>query len=286
MTINRLYSIGEMAKKTEVTTRTLRYYEKLNLIKPDLIKENGYRYYSEKTANIIPVIKYLQFMDLNLKQIKSFINDENYFDKMKSFKKLIEMSKKNIEELEEKITIIEDWYKLIDESCFIHLIDEVPIKIKYLEKQNVIRYGLEFDFDYKNLILNVYFANFVKKNNTRITDAVMVYFPFYKDRIQNEIDNRKTKALVVQKTVNKLKNRENSLNIEEGFYLSTYHKGSHKNIIESYNKAKIFAKEKDYILGENSIERFVLDYWTTTNEDDFVTEILLPIKNNTIIKEK
>lgn len=279
MTSERLYSIGEIAEKSGVTTRTLRYYEKIGLIEPDLIKENGYRYYSERTATIIPVIKYLQFMDFNLKEIKNFIDNGNYHNKMKSFKSACERTKKQIEELHHRITVIEDWDKLINESMFFHLMDDnIPIKVKYHEGLDVIKYDMDFDFDYKTLILSVDFANYVKKNNTIITDSVMAYFPSYKKRIKDEYENKTTPMVCIQKTVSEIDKKENLTRIEEGYYLSTYFVGSHKNIINAYKKAEEYAKANGYVLHKSSIERFVLDYWTTTNEDEFVTEILIPIK--------
>ncbi|MBU5668841.1 MerR family transcriptional regulator [Peptoniphilus sp. MSJ-1] len=280
MTAGRLYSIGEIAEKTGVTTRTLRYYEKLELIKPDLIKENGYRFYSEKTASIIPVIKYLQFIDFNLKEIKDFLQNDDYYSKLRSFKNAIIRTKKQIEELQYRVMVIEDWHKLIDEGVFINLLKcEIPITVKYHEKLPVIKYPMEFDFDYKNLILNVDFANYVKQNYTTITDSVMVFFPSTEKRLEDEENNRNTPIVSIQKTVKKIEEKENSSNIEEGYYLSTYHLGPHKTIKESYKRAFDYAKEKGYELFPGSIERFVLDYWTTTNEKEFVTEILILITN-------
>ena len=37
-------------------------------------------------------------------------------------------------------------------------------------------------------------------------------------------------------------------------------------------------ESKGGIPGPNVYERYVVDYWTTANEDEFVTEIILPIR--------
>lgn len=42
----KLYSIGQASNKADVSTRALRHYETVGLIKPDVVKENGYRYYT------------------------------------------------------------------------------------------------------------------------------------------------------------------------------------------------------------------------------------------------
>ena len=40
------YTISEMASLLGVTTHTLRYYEKMGLIRPEVNEETGYRYYT------------------------------------------------------------------------------------------------------------------------------------------------------------------------------------------------------------------------------------------------
>ena len=43
------YSIGEMARLNFISPHTLRYYDKIDLLKPSHInEENGYRYYNYK----------------------------------------------------------------------------------------------------------------------------------------------------------------------------------------------------------------------------------------------
>ena len=40
------YTISEMASLLGVTTHTLRYYEKMGLIRPEVNEDTGYRYYT------------------------------------------------------------------------------------------------------------------------------------------------------------------------------------------------------------------------------------------------
>ena len=44
------YSIQELSRLSGVTTRALRWYDQIGLLKPGRVAENGYRYYvSEDT---------------------------------------------------------------------------------------------------------------------------------------------------------------------------------------------------------------------------------------------
>ena len=71
------YSIGEAAKKLQISTRTLRYYDEKDLVRPAYIKENGYRFYSEEQIRQIELILFLKELGFSLKQIKMLIQDEH-----------------------------------------------------------------------------------------------------------------------------------------------------------------------------------------------------------------
>ena len=47
------YSSGEFAKKANVTVRTIRFYDKKNLLKPSYVNENGARFYTDAADIVI-----------------------------------------------------------------------------------------------------------------------------------------------------------------------------------------------------------------------------------------
>ncbi|CAI6046273.1 hypothetical protein PAECIP112173_01209 [Paenibacillus sp. JJ-100] len=70
--------IGELAKKTNISKRTLHYYEQIELLEPTLITENGYRYYDENAIFRLQKILLLKSIGYTLEQIKElFQNQEN-----------------------------------------------------------------------------------------------------------------------------------------------------------------------------------------------------------------
>jgi effector-binding domain-containing protein len=60
-------------------------------------------------------------------------------------------------------------------------------------------------------------------------------------------------------------------------FMTCYHIGAHKTLPQTYERMLQWAKEHDYKVGEEAWERYVTDYWTTKNEDMFVTEIRLKV---------
>ncbi|KRL29578.1 MerR family transcriptional regulator [Lactobacillus kefiranofaciens subsp. kefirgranum DSM 10550 = JCM 8572] len=71
------YSIGEVAKKLNMTPRVIRFYEQKNLVNPDSIGENGYCYYGEKQLQKLELINYLRYLNFSIKQIKQLLSDQN-----------------------------------------------------------------------------------------------------------------------------------------------------------------------------------------------------------------
>ena len=74
--MKEFYSIGETAKLLGVSTQTLRYYDREDILKPVHINDQtGYRYYSYTQFHTIDRIKYLQGFGLSLEEIGEIIQD-------------------------------------------------------------------------------------------------------------------------------------------------------------------------------------------------------------------
>jgi CubicO group peptidase (beta-lactamase class C family) len=67
------FKIGEVAAMFEISTKTLRIYDRLGLLKPSCINgERGYRYYSPDQIRRLEVILNLKKVGFSLKEINSF----------------------------------------------------------------------------------------------------------------------------------------------------------------------------------------------------------------------
>ncbi len=69
-----MYTIGEFSKIGSVSTKTLRYYDAIGLLRPARVdEENHYRYYCESQVDDILFIAELKRYDLRLEQIKAIL---------------------------------------------------------------------------------------------------------------------------------------------------------------------------------------------------------------------
>lgn len=84
--MSQKYLIGQVAQKLNISTRTVRYYDEKGLVKPYLVKENGYRYYNDEQIMQLQEIIYLKDLGFSLRQIRELLQDK---DSSKSMKLLL-----------------------------------------------------------------------------------------------------------------------------------------------------------------------------------------------------
>ena len=68
------YSSGEFARMAHVTLRTVRYYDKQDILKPSLVTESGARFYTDEDfarLQQILLLKYLGFSDRKSTRLNS-----------------------------------------------------------------------------------------------------------------------------------------------------------------------------------------------------------------------
>jgi len=106
---NKLLSIGDMAKLTQASIQSLRYYEQINLLEPAYVDpHSGYRYYSFDQKCLIEVIQICVGLDIPLRKLVEFMGEDetvNFYDILEHGKEIAE----------EKLSSIQRGLKFIDE---------------------------------------------------------------------------------------------------------------------------------------------------------------------------
>ncbi len=64
------YTVRKLAQIAGVSTRTLRYYDEIGILKPARINSSGYRIYGQKEVNLLQQILFYRELGVNLKNIK------------------------------------------------------------------------------------------------------------------------------------------------------------------------------------------------------------------------
>lgn len=76
--MTEIYSIGEFAKLTNVTVKTLRHYEKLGLVTPTYNPDNGYRRYFDRHFAQVETVMALKLLGFSLNEIGAFFKDNQH----------------------------------------------------------------------------------------------------------------------------------------------------------------------------------------------------------------
>ena len=76
--IDNYFTTGELAKLCKIPRKTLLYYDSLGLITPEVIEENGYRYYKRTQLFALELILTMRKLDIPLAEIKTYLSNKSY----------------------------------------------------------------------------------------------------------------------------------------------------------------------------------------------------------------
>lgn len=66
-------NIGELARRSGLTAKMIRYYEKIDLISVPIRSASGYRIYTEQDLSTLSFIKHAKDLGFSIDQIKSLV---------------------------------------------------------------------------------------------------------------------------------------------------------------------------------------------------------------------
>ena len=73
-----MYTIKQLADLANVSRRTLRYYDQIDLLKPTAVGDNNYRYYDQKTVLRLQQIRFYQELDFSLDDIRKILDKSDF----------------------------------------------------------------------------------------------------------------------------------------------------------------------------------------------------------------
>ncbi|MCR1952044.1 MULTISPECIES: MerR family transcriptional regulator [unclassified Clostridium] len=72
------YTIKKLAELAGVSTRTLRYYDEIGLLKPCRVNSSGYRIYAQKEVDLLQQILLYRSLDMKLEDIQEIITNPDF----------------------------------------------------------------------------------------------------------------------------------------------------------------------------------------------------------------
>jgi DNA-binding transcriptional MerR regulator len=274
----RLYKIGDVSKISGISCRTLRLYDDLGLVEPDLVDDNKYRYYSLKTILTIPVINYFKMMGFSLDEISAMLKCADFRETKRHFTTHLELCDNEERRIAEQRQAIYEWEKLIDEASNVLSVDQAFVNVKFQPKIDLLCMPHHFMGEFAESIISPDFGTFVKRHNNTIMGPVILKFHAFKDALNAACDGEECEIDLLQEAMRPI---DDDCRISAGgrMFLSTYHCGKFEDMGKSFERMAAYSKDNKYKLSNEVYERFVTDYWTTYDPNLFVVEILIPIDN-------
>lgn len=109
------YSSGEFARMADVSVRTIRFYDKQNILKPSYINDSGARFYTDSDFARLQQILLLKYLGFSLDDIREMtIDDADYHFMLNSLKLQLKLVQDQIEQMQMVEKAIEDTANAIE----------------------------------------------------------------------------------------------------------------------------------------------------------------------------
>lgn len=266
---NQYFSTSEFAEICGVTKHTLFHYDDIGILKPEIVNESGYRYYSINQFFAFDIISILKEAKTPLKEIKEYVDHKD----TEQFLEMLEVKKKHLAEEQKKIQRMQGVLQNTINMAS-HVICESHIQpiIKSCKEEYLIVVKLPPDNSKKRLykISELYkyctYQNFMIGLPTGIiinkqTLKKDLYVPFEKaDYYFCMIDSCCKNEHIYLKP--------------EGQYAIIDHYGSYEDITHSYKKLTNYITESHMSITGNAYEFYI----TVGNPEKYITEIAIQVK--------
>lgn len=262
------FTTGEFAALCNISKHTLYHYDDIGIFSPDIIAENGYRYYSAVQVEVFYVISILRELDMPLNEIK------RYLDRRcpKALMELLNNQEKIIDEKIKHLTQVKHLVKkkalLAQEAC---LVDTNSISVESFPDEFLIMTSTaHIPNDEKSIALSI--AEHAKNcqeieipysiGGVLSLESIMAndngnYTYFY-----TRLESPHPKAFIKK----------------SGQYLVAYHAGSFYTSLDTYKRIIKYAQSQNIKLSGEFYEDTVLDELSVKGYDNYMLKISIAIK--------
>jgi DNA-binding transcriptional MerR regulator len=265
-----MFSIGEFSKIAKISVKTLRYYDEIGLLAPARVDDfNRYRYYDAEQLAVLQKIIVLKNAGLSIRDIKAILDGGDTLT-------LLEKTRADLVQRQQLLaTTIANLDQLINNrgeiiveyQAIIKNVPEYTVYYKQGVVKNMCELGafvlgsaeeceaanpdikcIEPDYSYISYLGDEFADKDIKLEYAQAVEAA-----------GSETDTIKFKTIKPTKVV------------------SVQHRGSYDGLRDAYTFALNYAKENGLKITEPAREVYIDGVWNKTNQDDYLTEIQLPV---------
>ena len=110
--------IGEVAERTGVTQRTLRFYEEKGLLRPPSRMDGGFRLYSEDDVKRVEMVRRLQdLLGVTLADIKEMVDAQEMLRELRAQYRPEAGVEEKRRQLQKAIDVVQAQYAIVKQKC-------------------------------------------------------------------------------------------------------------------------------------------------------------------------
>lgn len=269
-----MYTIGQFSKIGRVSTKTLRYYDEIDLLKPTHVdQESQYRYYSEDQVLKILLIFELKEYGLRLEEIKAVMDRQDVEvlreflkNKMREIDREVQVKQELKKCIEQKLAKIESGGSLMEVN------KNLKVELKDREALTVVSRRATIAMSNVGNIIGKVFEDIYQAGMQPAGPVMTVYY-------DKEFDGENA-DLEVCVPVNKKVNPEKSDRIKElagGLHACATFVGPYSRLGEAYAKVMKWMEENGYKNMGAPFDIYLTGPEAAKDADQFVTEVCFPV---------
>lgn len=288
----KLYSIGQIAKVTDTSTKTLRYYDQLGLVRPESVDEHThYRYYTQEQIFRVFLVKRLQSFGFSLQEIQELLakgDAEAYrgavTEKLANVQEQIRALEVTFREGLFFVDKIEMLKAATQCDNFDKVMDKNPllaggITLEMVEERQVIFTKRTMEH-YNNLEISVdrwtELYNRARHDGLAVRGAMILCYPTAAPMEQFFDPNCQVEIML---PIEKAPAERDDVRIFGGFQAaSIYHVGTYANISDSHVELLRWIKEKGLQITGPIAEEYLLNPFDLDVQPVYITKIIAPIR--------
>lgn len=268
-----LFQIGEVARMFHLSVSSLRHYEAMGLLVPEVTDpETGYRYYSTRQFEPLNTIRYLRALDMPLNEIADFLQNrdlDKMEEKLQQQREIVIKREQELKRIERKINNRLNQLKDARNSVLdvIALTTARACRLVWIEDNLTIREFVDMETPIRKLEQKQKEALiFLGKVGVGICPEQLLNGKFQQ---YNGIFLLLDEEDQYDGTV---------IHLQEAPCVTVRFRGSHKEAPVQYEKLMDYIQEHNLKVAGFSREITMIDYGLTNDTEKFVTEISIPVK--------
>ncbi|WP_061214697.1 MerR family transcriptional regulator [Syntrophomonas wolfei] len=264
-----MLTIGEFSKISRVSTKTLRYYDQIGLLKPGFVsKDSGYRYYEVSQLRDMLLITRLKRYRFSLPEISAVLatRDNSRLGELLQAKKeefLLHINDQQhiLLQMEQDIAKIERCENIMQADYLVKTVEMHPMTI-FSHRKNM---GLE-DLD------AAFAAMFAEMERKKINPSGP-YLIIYHDEVFDHDNSDMEIAVQIAGGAG-----EHIRDLSPGFCCFATHIGPYDNLGECYAALSEWIEREGYVIAGPPFDLYVKDFSHGVSLSEYVTEVYFPIK--------